>query len=108
MQGNPAFIDGHRINYADYDSFEKMRMYVEEVESKAASYLRQLTPDTLSRTFDRKRRDGSVLTATVEDHLPHLFKEETHLPGELIALLWREEVKPPHVGWLQYLKRQSA
>ena len=108
IQGDPTFIDRYRINYDDYDNFEKILNYLEEVESKTKAHLSQLTPERLSRTFDRNRRDGSTLTATTENHLVHLFQEETHHRGELIALLWQKDVRPPHAGWLQYLTRRSS
>lgn len=102
LQGNLSFP---KINYDDYDSIEKIREYVEQVESKANEYLSKVTPKELSRKIERKQRDGSTATASVEDYLIHLFQEETHHRGELIALLWQMDVSPPHMGWTQYINR---
>jgi len=102
LQGNLSFP---RINYEDYDSIEKIREYVEQVESKANEYLSKITSEELSRKIERKQRDGSTSTASVEDHLINLFQEETHHRGELIALLWQMDVSPPHMGWNQYINR---
>ena len=79
--------------------------YLEEVESKANANLRKLTAEELSRRIERKRRDGTVVIATVEDYLIHLFQEETHHRGELLALLWQMNITPPHSGWIQYLNK---
>ena len=94
-----------RINFDDYESVAKIGEYLEQVESKANAYLSKVTPDELSRKIERRRRDGSIITATVEDYLIHLFQEETHHRGELMALLWQMDVSPPHMGWTQYLNK---
>jgi uncharacterized damage-inducible protein DinB len=102
LQGNPSFPI---IDYNDYDSIEKIREYTEEVESKANEYLNKVTPEELARKIERKQRDGSTIQVTVEDYLIHLFQEETHHIGEFIALLWQIDVRPPHMGWIQYLTK---
>jgi len=102
LQGVPSFP---RINYDDYESIEKIRDYVDQVESEANKYLSKITPEELSRKIERKRRDGSSNRATVEDYLIHLFQEEIHHIGELMALLWQMGVSPPHIGWLQYINK---
>jgi Pyruvate/2-oxoacid:ferredoxin oxidoreductase gamma subunit len=100
ISGNATYP---RINYNDYDNIEKIIDYLEQVESKANTYLNNITPNELTRKIERKLRDGSTSTVTVEDILIDLFQEETHHRGELIALLWQKDVIPPHVGWSQYL-----
>ena len=102
LQGTPSFP---QITYKDYDSIDTIRGYVDHVESRANAYLHAITPEELARTVIRTRRDGSTTIATVEDYLLHLFQEEAHHRGELIALLWQMDVKPPHMGWIQYLNR---
>jgi len=102
LQGIPSFP---RINYDDYNSISKIREYAKQVESEANKYLSKVTPEELSRRITRKQRDGSTTLATVEDYLIHLFQEETHHIGELIALLWQIDVPPPHMGWIQYINK---
>jgi uncharacterized damage-inducible protein DinB len=102
LQGNLSFP---RIDYDDYDSIEKIREYVEQVESKANEYLGKVTAKELARKIEREQRDGSTAIASVEDYLLHLFQEETNHRGELIALLWQMDVNPPHMGWTQYINR---
>lgn len=94
-----------RIEYDDFDNFEKIREYLEQVESKANAYLSKVTPKELSKKIEIKRRDGSTTMSTVEDILINVFQEETHHRGELIALLWQMDVRPPHMGWTQYLNK---
>ena len=96
-----------RMNDDDYDNIEKISKYLEQVESNANTYLSRVTPVELSRKIERKQRDGSTVTDTVENVLIDLFQEETHHRGELIALLWQMDVSPPHVGWAQYLRLRT-
>ena len=96
-----------RMSFDDYDSIEKISKYLEQVESKADAYLDKLTPAELSKKIERKLRDGTVITVTVEDILIDFFQEETHHRGELLALLWQMDVNPPHIGWSQYLRSRT-
>jgi uncharacterized damage-inducible protein DinB len=102
LQGDTTYP---RINYDDYTSIEKIKEYVDQVESNSNAYLNKITPEELSRKVERTRRDGSTTIATVEDYLIQIFQEETHHRGELIALLWQMDVRPPHMGWTQYINR---
>jgi len=102
IQGDASYP---QINNDDYDNIEKIGTYVEQVESKANAYLSKVTPDELTRKIERQQRDGTSITVTVEDILIDFFQEETHHRGELIALLWQLDVRPPHMGWSQYLNK---
>ncbi|OGP66955.1 MAG: hypothetical protein A2031_03665 [Deltaproteobacteria bacterium RBG_19FT_COMBO_43_11] len=104
LQGNPNYPS---VNYDEYDSIEKVKKYMEEVESKANAYLSKVTPEELARNIERKQKDGSILHITVEEMLLDFFQEETHHRGELIALLWQEDVEPPHRGFIQYTLSQK-
>jgi len=94
-----------RINFEDFDSMDKVREYMERVESDVSHYLSTVTPEELSRVFDRKQKSGSVIQMTVEDMLIDFFQEETHHRGEFIAILWQMGIKPPHMGWGKYMNR---
>ena len=104
LQGNPNYPN---INYDEYDSIEKVKKYMEDVESKANAYLSKVTPEELARKIERKQKDGSILHITVEEMLLDFFQEETHHRGELIALLWQDDVEPPHRGFIQYTLSQK-
>ena len=104
IQGDATYP---RIKYDDYDNIEKINNYLGQVELKANSYLNGVTSKELSRKIERKQRDGSTITVTVEDMLIDLFQEETHHRGELIALLWQMDVSPPHLGWSRYLHSRT-
>ena len=94
-----------QINFDEYDSFEKIKNYVERVESDANAYLIKITPEELSRKVERKFPDGTVVNLTIEDWLIHFFQEETNHKGEFIALLWQMGIEPPHLGWARYISQ---
>jgi uncharacterized damage-inducible protein DinB len=96
-----------QINYAAYDNVEKIRQYMEHVEEDFCEYLHHLTSHELTRQVTRRYRDGRIISSTVEDNLFHFILEETHHRGEFIALLWQLDIKPPHLGWIQYLQQIS-
>lgn len=104
LQGNTNYPG---VNFSQYDSIDKIKKYLEEVESKANAYLGKLTPEDLVRNIERKQKDGSTFPVPVEDILLDLFQEETHHRGELIALLWQMDVTPPHKSFIYFLRRQT-
>jgi uncharacterized damage-inducible protein DinB len=104
LQGNPHYPV---VNYSEYDDIDKVRKYLEQVESKANVYLNKITPEELSRVIERKQKDGSSILIPVEDLLIDLFQEEAHHRGELIALLWQMDVAPPHASFIKFLQLQK-
>jgi uncharacterized damage-inducible protein DinB len=103
LQGNPNYPN---INYDEYDGIEKIKKYQERVESKASAYLSKMTPEDLAGSIERKQKDRSPVLIPIEDLLLDFFQEETHHRGELMALLWQMDAAPPHVGYIQYLRKQ--
>jgi uncharacterized damage-inducible protein DinB len=103
LQGN-AELPG--MNFDDYDSIDKIKTYLEQVESNVKRYLITVTPEELSRTLDRKYKDGTIVQMTVEDMMIDNFQEETHHRGEFIAILWQMGIEPPHMSWGRYINRQ--
>jgi len=92
-----------RINFDDFDSMDKIKAYSDQVETSVDRYLNKITSEELSRKVELKFNDGTLIQLTVEDVLIHLFQEEIHHLGELIALLWQMNIEPPHLGWSRYI-----
>ena len=61
-------------------------------------YLEMLSPENLKKAYE-VRGSGKPETLTAEDILVHVFEEEVHHRGELIALLWQIGVEPPVIGY---------
>jgi uncharacterized damage-inducible protein DinB len=62
-------------------------------------YLDPLPTKGLNKTYASTSDDGKTFEITAEDVLIHVFEEEVHHRGELIALLWQMNVEPPPMGW---------
>ena len=94
-----------RVKFDEYDNFEKIKDYVQRVESGAKEYSSKITPEELSRKVERKFSDGTVVNLTIEDWFIQIFQEETHHRGEFIAILWSMDIEPPHLGWARFISR---
>lgn len=90
-------------------SFEEYAMMgdvvegMHEVECRTQVTLDRLTDKDLDHEAEFQRRDGSKAKSRIEDLLIHVFEEEIHHGGELIALFWQLNREPPAVGWTQYI-----
>ena len=94
-----------RVNFDEYDNFNKITDYVQRVESEAEVYLNKITPEELLRKVERTFTDGTVVKLTVEDWFINIFQEETHHRGEFIAILWSMDIEPPHLAWARYVSK---
>jgi uncharacterized damage-inducible protein DinB len=85
--------------YDEYRTFEEVGAYMERVEKRMQGYLDSLPIEGLSKTYTLKDDDSKTIKITAEDVLIHVFEEEVHHRGELIALLWQMGIEPPSMGW---------
>jgi uncharacterized damage-inducible protein DinB len=88
-----------RKDFDDYRSMSDVEAYMHDVESRMRKYLDSLTPQTLAARYKVTNDAGETIEITSEDVLIHVFEEEVHHRGELIALLWQMNIKPPLMGW---------
>jgi uncharacterized damage-inducible protein DinB len=99
LQGDPHY---QRKSFDDYHSIKDLEDYMREVEQRIHTYLCSLTPPMLQAEYEVTVGEHHENTdVTAEDILVHIFEEEVHHRGELIALLWQIGVKPPPMGWKQ-------
>ena len=85
--------------FGDIDALKKLG---KEVEARTDAYLRNLTPDELSRMVILPWRRKPPMKVSVETVLMQLVTEDLYHYGELIALLWQMGVKAPYFGWWRY------
>jgi uncharacterized damage-inducible protein DinB len=85
--------------FEEYKTFLDVRAYMEHVETKMRNYLDSLPIGGLEKEFTVTNDAGETVKITAEDVLIHVFEEEVHHRGELIALLWQMGVEPPLMGW---------
>ncbi len=85
--------------FDDYKTIEDIRAYMNSVEDRMRTYLTSLSSDALMKKYALTNDVGKNVEVTAEDVLVHVFEEEVHHRGELIALLWQMGVEPPLMGW---------
>jgi uncharacterized damage-inducible protein DinB len=90
---------GRQRSFEDYKNMSEIQEYAEQVEQRMQEYLSKLTSDSLKKRFNVRNDLGENVEVTAEDVLIHVFEEEVHHRGEMIALLWQIEIEPPLMGW---------
>jgi len=85
--------------FDEYRTFDEVRAYMDHVEKRMQDYLESLPIEGLSKTYKVTGDDNKHIEITAEDVLIHVFEEEVHHRGELIALLWQMGIEPPWMGW---------
>ena len=88
-----------RKEFAEYKTMKDIESYMGQVERRMRSYFSSLTLENLMTTFKVRNDAGETIEVTAEDILIHVFEEEVHHRGELIALLWQMDIEPPLMGW---------
>jgi len=88
-----------RRDFDDYKTVEDVQAYMDHVEERMQKYLNSLTPEQMNEKYDVTNDAGEKIQVTAEDVLIHVFEEEVHHRGELIALLWQMDMEPPLMGW---------
>jgi len=83
----------------EYKAFDEVKAYMEHVEARMHDYLNALPAEGLKRKYTVKNDLNETVEITAEDVLIHVFEEEVHHRGELIALLWQIGIEPPLMGW---------
>jgi len=89
-----------RRGFDEYTNIEEIRRYMQGVEERLHRYLDGLSQSGLDKKFSVRNDEGKDVEPTAEDILIHVFEEEVHHRGELIALLWQIGIEPPLMGWM--------
>lgn len=79
--------------------------YNNRVVSKVNSYFVNLHDRDLVKTVYRINNDGVRRKSIARDVLLHVMTEELHHRGEIIAILWQRDLKPPDMGWLSVMRK---
>jgi uncharacterized damage-inducible protein DinB len=85
--------------FEEYQTFEDVRDRMEYIEKRTRDYLNSLPIGGLEKKYAVTNDANETIEVTVEDVLIHVFEEEVHHRGELIALLWQMGIEPPLMGW---------
>ncbi|HVP92777.1 MAG TPA: DinB family protein [Acidobacteriota bacterium] len=95
LQGKP---EREYKEFGKYKTLEEIGAYLKRVENRMNKYLNSISAKDLKKKYEHGEGDDKE-TLTVEDVLVHVFEEEIHHRGELIALLWQMGIEPPVIGY---------
>jgi uncharacterized damage-inducible protein DinB len=83
----------------EYSSMSMVKNHFEEVERKTQAYLQTAGEKEFHRIVKFTLSSGTTFDLSVEEALFQSFTEQLYHLGELIALLWQEDVEPPTMQW---------
>jgi len=97
-------IPGTSNQYSRRKSEEYMNMgeileHLTEVEERTKRFLQKINDQELNRKVDFVLSSGKTFDLSVEECLFQSFTEQLYHLGELIALMWQENVEPPKMQW---------
>ena len=92
LRGTTAALDS--AHWPSYDRMSKILSVEKRLDKATLRFVDGLRPSDLDRRifFEIKGRKGSM---TWEEGLWHLVEEELQHRGEMIALLWEDDIEPP-------------
>jgi uncharacterized damage-inducible protein DinB len=88
--------------FDDYTSLEEIEAYMQHTEKRMNDYLKSLPPLGLGKEYHGQGKERNK-RVTAEEILVHVFEEEVHHRGELIALYWQMGIKPPLVDFVDFV-----
>ena len=75
--------------FDEYLTFQDVRDRMGCIEARMHDYLNSLSTEGLKKKYSVTNDANETIEITAEDVLIHVFEEEVHHRGELIALLWQ-------------------
>jgi len=97
------FLQGEKPHpykkFDEYQTFQDVRDRMEHIETRMRGYLNSLPIGGLEKKYTVTNDANETVEITAEDVLIHVFEEEVHHRGELIALFWQMGIEPPLMGW---------
>ncbi|MBI4257402.1 MAG: hypothetical protein HY619_00460 [Thaumarchaeota archaeon] len=76
-----------------------IRDHLNEVEGKTHRYLEVADENELQRRVKFALSSGDIFDLSNEESILQTFTEQIYHIGELIALLWQENIEPPRMQW---------
>ena len=85
-------------DWEEYKDMSMIREHLDEVEKRTNAYLKKADENELGRRVNFTVRSGTF-DLSAEECLMQSFTEQLYHMGELIALLWQENIEPPRMQW---------
>ena len=83
----------------EYTDMKMIFDHVEQVEERSRRYFVKLDDAELQRRVKFVTSAGDTFDITVEECLLQSFTEQLYHSGELLTLLWQENIEPPKMQW---------
>ena len=91
----------------EYTSMKMVVDRLDEVEARTRNYLKTADEKEFARRVDLTFPTRSF-NMTVEECIFQSFTEQLYHIGELIALMWQDNVEPPQMQWFYNNPRQKT
>jgi uncharacterized damage-inducible protein DinB len=85
--------------FEEYKSIAMIRDHLAEVEERTRVYIAKTDTQELQRMVKFTLSSGMTFDMTVEESLFQTFTEQLYHLGEIIALLWQDNIEPPKMQW---------
>ena len=96
-----------RRKWETYTDMGAVLNHLNEVEKGTRAYLKGLVNGDFGRRVNFVLSSGQAFNLSVEECLFQSFTEQLYHMGELIALLWQENVEPPKMQWFWNNPRET-
>ncbi|MGP8070990.1 MAG: DinB family protein [Candidatus Bathyarchaeia archaeon] len=83
----------------EYTDMTQVLQHLAEVEGKTRAFLKAANEQEFDRRVDFVLSSGKTFNLSVEECLFQSFTEQIYHLGELIALLWQDNIEPPRMQW---------
>jgi uncharacterized damage-inducible protein DinB len=94
-----------RKKWESYADMREVLSHLDEVEKGTRAYLKR-SADDLNQRVTLISSSGQTFDLSVEECLFQSFTEQLYHLGELIALLWQDNLEPPKMQWFWNNPRQ--
>jgi len=88
-----------RKKWEEYVDMAAVLNHLNAVENGTRSYLKGMTEESFRKRVNFVLSSGKAFDLSVEECLFQSFTEQLYHLGELIALLWQENIEPPKMQW---------
>src|SRR2546422_10492393 len=96
-QGASADPAVREKDFDEVPSMTDLREYLEKIIAKEDAFLTSLKEKDLDRPVQPEWKERPH---PLRDALMQVTLEQAHHTGELIALLWQQDVEPPEMTWI--------
>ena len=83
----------------EYTNMKMILDHLSEVEKKTIAYFSSVGEDALKTQISFELSSGKKFELTVEECLIQSLTEQLYHLGEIICLLWQEDIEPPPMQW---------